>query len=147
MAIRSWIANITWQRGSISSGWMPEIQSRGLTGGLRRIRSTLYAILIGWPTPWKPVGLDSLVITTPLNVTYMSGFNPTAPKADEPTGKILRFFPDMTYYIPSSSHTGCSSLSNSTLSGQILIFHLTDKLSTQDASVAHCSPLALGGLL
>ncbi len=31
-------------------------------------------------------GLDGLVITTPLNVTYLSGFNPTAPKADEPPG-------------------------------------------------------------
>ena len=31
-------------------------------------------------------GLDGLVITTPLNVTYLSGHNPTAPKADEPPG-------------------------------------------------------------
>ena len=31
-------------------------------------------------------GLDALVITTPLNVTYLSGHNPTAPKADEPPG-------------------------------------------------------------
>ena len=30
--------------------------------------------------------LDGLVITTPLNVTYLSGHNPTAPKADEPPG-------------------------------------------------------------
>ena len=31
-------------------------------------------------------GVDGLVITTPLNVTYLSGYNPTAPKADEPPG-------------------------------------------------------------
>ena len=31
-------------------------------------------------------GVDGLVITTPLNVTYLSGHNPTAPKADEPPG-------------------------------------------------------------
>ena len=31
-------------------------------------------------------GMDGLVITTPLNVTYLSGHNPTAPKADEPPG-------------------------------------------------------------
>ncbi len=31
-------------------------------------------------------GIDGLVITTPLNVTYLSGHNPTAPKADEPPG-------------------------------------------------------------
>ena len=30
--------------------------------------------------------IDGLVITTPLNVTYLSGYNPTAPKADEPPG-------------------------------------------------------------
>ena len=34
-------------------------------------------------------GLDGLVITTPLNVTYLSGFNPTAPKADEPPGNAV----------------------------------------------------------
>ena len=45
------------------------------------------------------------------------------------------------------SHTGYSSLSNATLSGQIFIFHLLDKLSTQNATVAHRSPFALGGLL
>ena len=31
-------------------------------------------------------GIDGLVITTPLNVTYLTGYNPTAPKADEPPG-------------------------------------------------------------
>ena len=31
-------------------------------------------------------GMDGVVITTPLNVTYLSGYNPTAPKADEPPG-------------------------------------------------------------
>ena len=31
-------------------------------------------------------GIDGLVISTPLNVSYLSGFNPTAPKADEPPG-------------------------------------------------------------
>jgi len=31
-------------------------------------------------------GLDGLVITTPLNVTYLSGYHPTAPKGDEPPG-------------------------------------------------------------
>ena len=30
--------------------------------------------------------IDGLVITTRLNVTYLSGYNPTAPKADEPPG-------------------------------------------------------------
>ena len=34
-------------------------------------------------------GLDGLVITTSLNVTYLSGFNPTAPKADEPPGNAV----------------------------------------------------------
>ncbi len=34
-------------------------------------------------------GLDGLVITTPLNVIYLSGFNPTAPKADEPPGNAV----------------------------------------------------------
>ncbi len=34
-------------------------------------------------------GLAGLVITTPLNVTYLSGFNPTAPKADEPPGNAV----------------------------------------------------------
>ena len=31
-------------------------------------------------------GIDGLVISTPLNAFYLSGFNPTAPKADEPPG-------------------------------------------------------------
>ena len=31
-------------------------------------------------------GIDGLVISTPLNVSYLSGYNPTAPKADEPPG-------------------------------------------------------------
>ena len=31
-------------------------------------------------------GIDGLVITTPKNTTYLSGYNPTAPKADEPPG-------------------------------------------------------------
>ena len=31
-------------------------------------------------------GIDGLVITTPLNVTYLSGYHPTAPKGDEPPG-------------------------------------------------------------
>ena len=31
-------------------------------------------------------GIDGLVITTPKNATYLSGYNPTAPKADEPPG-------------------------------------------------------------
>ena len=31
-------------------------------------------------------GMEGVVITTPLNVTYLSGHNPTAPKADEPPG-------------------------------------------------------------
>ena len=34
-------------------------------------------------------GLDGIVITTPLNVTYLSGFFPTAPKADEPPGNAV----------------------------------------------------------
>ena len=34
-------------------------------------------------------GLDGLVMTTPLNVTYLSGFNSTAPKADEPPGTAV----------------------------------------------------------
>ena len=31
-------------------------------------------------------GLDGVVITTPKHATYLSGYNPTAPKADEPPG-------------------------------------------------------------
>jgi len=31
-------------------------------------------------------GIDGLVITTPKNTTYLSGYNTTAPKADEPPG-------------------------------------------------------------
>ena len=31
-------------------------------------------------------GIDGVVITTPKNVTYLSGHNPTAPKGDEPPG-------------------------------------------------------------
>ena len=31
-------------------------------------------------------GIDGVVITTPLNVIYLSGYHPTAPKADEPPG-------------------------------------------------------------
>ena len=34
-------------------------------------------------------GMDGVVITTPLNVTYLSGHNPTAPKADEPPGNAV----------------------------------------------------------
>ena len=34
-------------------------------------------------------GLDGLVITTPLNVTYLSGFNPSAPKSDEPANFLI----------------------------------------------------------
>lgn len=34
-------------------------------------------------------GLDGVVITTPLNVTYLSGHFPTAPKADEPPGNAV----------------------------------------------------------
>ena len=33
--------------------------------------------------------IDGLVISTPLNVFYLSGFNPTAPKADEPPGVVV----------------------------------------------------------
>ena len=40
-------------------------------------------------------GLDGLVITTHLNVTYLSGFNPTAPKADEPPGNAVDKRPSM----------------------------------------------------
>ena len=31
-------------------------------------------------------GIDGLVISTPLNMTYLSGYHPTAPKGDEPPG-------------------------------------------------------------
>ena len=31
-------------------------------------------------------GIDGLVISTPLNMTYLSGYHPTAPKGDEPSG-------------------------------------------------------------
>ena len=34
-------------------------------------------------------GLNGVVITTPLNVTYLSGHFPTAPKADEPPGNAV----------------------------------------------------------
>ena len=34
-------------------------------------------------------GMDGVVISTPLNVTYLTGHNPTAPKADEPPGNAV----------------------------------------------------------
>ena len=38
-------------------------------------------------------GIDGVVITTPKNATYLSGYNPTAPKADEPPEKYCGSFP------------------------------------------------------